>query len=62
MVILVNTRTNQMKKIIPDQLYSPKFVHKANGYRVAETKNGEHKQYFFGKLEQAQAKYQELTA
>jgi len=48
-------------KQIPNKLYSPKFVHKANGYRVAETKNGEHKQYFFGKLEQAQTKYQELA-
>lgn len=51
-----------MRKIIPDQTYSPKFVHKANGYRVAQTKNGEHKQYFFGQLVQAEAKYKELTA
>ncbi len=48
-------------KQIPNRNYPPKFVHKANGFRVAETKNGEHKQYFFGKLEQAQAKYLELT-
>ena len=50
-----------MKKITPDQIYPPKFVNRANGYRVAHTKNGEHTQYFFGLLEQAKTKYQELT-
>jgi len=47
-------------KQIPNKIHPPKRVIRANAYRVGETRNGEHKQYFFALLEKAKEKYKEL--